>query len=1118
MIRDPFYRDILNGLSHPLDPDLFEQCAADLLRDEWPTLVPIRGGGDAGMDGAVADAKGPPFPLVCTTSDEVIRNLKKNLRSYVKSGGIRREALLVTSRPLTPERIRNIYKATSSLGFALRQIYTQEAIADRLYRSPRWCVDLLNLTGDPPALSALPASHRPVIPQPLIGRSDDISWLENSPGDLLLCGPPGSGKTFLLHAVSSPVDGLFIVSKDLPQIAKNLRSENPRALILDDAHSNLDLIRQLRQWRLDTHADFRILANCWPGQRDQVAAALQVPGSSIRELRLLTRDEILEVIKNVGIQGPNGLLHELVDQADGRPGLAVTLARLCLTGSTRQVALGEALSTDVRLTFEPLVGKEAIQILSILAVGGDAGMRLKVAASYLGLPEMRVRDSVTQLAAGGVIDEVNETTLSVRPEALRHALVRDAFFRGALSSDITEVIQLVPSHDDAALTLIGSCWREGAVPDCLLRNLVEQSTSGLVWTSYAGLGAAEAQWVLQDHPERMPSIIRPALFHIPGVVIPHLLTAATSDKREPHSHPDQPLRLIEDWIKSAWPGKQTAVPRRETLLDVALEWHKAGNNLGVTLNAVQLSLLPDFETSEQDPGAGDTLTLRWGYLNADELTELSNMWPRVHSFLQSTQIKDWRPVQDIVENWAYMRKPVQNLPEQIMEIKRQGAIQFLKDVVGLAKDHPGILQWAKRTAESLRTKLSIEIDPEYEVLFPIERLRNIDKFQKTTLRRANTLAVDWAKSSPQEIAKRLVMFEKEASLSGRTWPRMSPSVCIEIAKETDQPMAWIKALIEVQAPSDLIHPFIDRIKTVNASQLEIVLESCFKHPRLMWIGALTVLSMSAPSQKLLQLSLDSLSGMANAIEFSCMRSEIPEHHVLLLLRHEDGEIAGAAAMGEWRRSTPPSVRTSLREVWRLAVVKHVKEAHDLKSMFKADSRLAHDWLEARMEEDSLRVYRDRESLTEAAKALGVEERMQLIQEIDETKDLAGPIIKLLVDDSVIVYKHLLAQNHLSSLHLVPLQGHPDEGEWSNQAQAALDKGYPADDVAGSVYGSSWGWTGKESLMWDGWANRFSKLESYDDPRIRKVGEIGRENAERLRDREATREQKIAVQGRRKDNF
>jgi hypothetical protein len=55
MIRDPFYRDILNRLNHPLDPDLFEQCVADLLRDDWPTLVPIRGGGDAGMDGGLSD-------------------------------------------------------------------------------------------------------------------------------------------------------------------------------------------------------------------------------------------------------------------------------------------------------------------------------------------------------------------------------------------------------------------------------------------------------------------------------------------------------------------------------------------------------------------------------------------------------------------------------------------------------------------------------------------------------------------------------------------------------------------------------------------------------------------------------------------------------------------------------------------------------------------------------------------------------------------------------------------------------------------------------------------------------------------------------------------------------
>ncbi|HEX8395673.1 MAG TPA: hypothetical protein VF665_25195, partial [Longimicrobium sp.] len=67
MIRDPFYREIvarLNDSDNRLDPELFERCAADLLRGLYPGLVPVRGGTDAGMDGAVADGGGLPFPLV----------------------------------------------------------------------------------------------------------------------------------------------------------------------------------------------------------------------------------------------------------------------------------------------------------------------------------------------------------------------------------------------------------------------------------------------------------------------------------------------------------------------------------------------------------------------------------------------------------------------------------------------------------------------------------------------------------------------------------------------------------------------------------------------------------------------------------------------------------------------------------------------------------------------------------------------------------------------------------------------------------------------------------------------------------------------------------------------
>ena len=53
MIRDPFYRQITERLAGIVDPELFERCAADLLRSVFPTLVPIRGGSDSGIKKAV---------------------------------------------------------------------------------------------------------------------------------------------------------------------------------------------------------------------------------------------------------------------------------------------------------------------------------------------------------------------------------------------------------------------------------------------------------------------------------------------------------------------------------------------------------------------------------------------------------------------------------------------------------------------------------------------------------------------------------------------------------------------------------------------------------------------------------------------------------------------------------------------------------------------------------------------------------------------------------------------------------------------------------------------------------------------------------------------------------
>jgi hypothetical protein len=53
-----------------------------LLRQVYPTLVPVVGGDDAGMDGAIGTADGA-YPLVCTTSPDVLENFRKNITTYL---------------------------------------------------------------------------------------------------------------------------------------------------------------------------------------------------------------------------------------------------------------------------------------------------------------------------------------------------------------------------------------------------------------------------------------------------------------------------------------------------------------------------------------------------------------------------------------------------------------------------------------------------------------------------------------------------------------------------------------------------------------------------------------------------------------------------------------------------------------------------------------------------------------------------------------------------------------------------------------------------------------------------------------------------------------------------
>ncbi len=473
-------------------------------------------------------------------------------------------------------------------------------------------------------LFPLSPGQRPLLDAQPVGRDSDLTWLRETKGDRLLVGQPGSGKTFILRTLVREGRGLFVTSENLTRIAEDYRSKKPSVLILDDAQVRRELLADLRHFRLEIGAEFAIIASSWPGDAALVAGDLNLTSAQVRRLELLTRDDIISVVKAVGILGSVELIRAIVDQAAGLPGLAITLADICLRGGVRDLALGNALKQSVRIAFEPIVGRTAIEILAAFAIGGDAGMTLDSVSRALGLPIVNLRRDVTILASGGVIFDSGDSRLTVRPKALRYALVRDVFFAGALSLPLQPHLDEPARIADVAQTLVGARAYGAEVPMEVLTNVLERADSNLAWGWFASLGREESRLVLERHPELAIPVAQPILSQAPDLAIPHLLRAAIGDDRPLAPNPEHPLRLIEDWIEDVEPGTGQAIQTRRTLLDSVMVWLSSGGDAKVALRCLPLILSPQSKRKSTDPGSTLIVRLAWGPLPAQELESLSS--------------------------------------------------------------------------------------------------------------------------------------------------------------------------------------------------------------------------------------------------------------------------------------------------------------------------------------------------------------------------------------------------------------------------------------------------------------------------------------------------------------
>ena len=1096
MIRDPYYRAIIQGLDGKIDPDVFEKCAADILRDVYPGLVPIPGGQDAGMDGAIADGRGEAFPLITTTQKNVIGNLTKNLKSYLNKGGKRRKAVLATSQALTPRRVDNLHNRADELGFVLIGVHQREDIANRLYRHPEWTKELLGISGKPPALSIFPISDRPLINTRLVGRESDLKWLEETDDDLLIVGEPGSGKTFLLYQFAQHDNGLFVVGEDLGEIANNIRSAEACTLIVDDAHTKIDLLRNLVHLRQEIGAEFAILASCWPGEQDRIIQVLQIHGLATHKLDLLDRSQIVEVIKDVGIHGPDNLIREIVNQAEGRPGLAVTLAHVCMTSSVRELILGDVLRHSVRSFFVPTLGKKVVAILAVFSVGGDAGMPKEVVARELGISLADLWSTVIHLHTGGIVFQEHTGCLSVYPRALRHALVRDVFFQEPGSFlNIGPYISQAPSLWDVTDTLIGTSARGGEVPVPLLWDLLAGMDSDELWQKFAWLGRNQVVRVLNQLPDKVSIVAQSALFHVPQESLPLLFKAAVGDNRPLHSATDHPMRIIQDWIYSTRPGSGLAIPRRKILLEAACRWLGDGSDTRIGFQSLQIALSPRYMDSSIDPGNELKITLRFGCLTEEEIAELQDLWPLAFEQLGSMEIADWDQICRLVEEWVYPGRVNAPLPDDTYRIMREFGKALVKDVITLANRRPGVLKWARQIIFDADLDIEVLGDPDFEVLYPIENRTDWKAAEAQNGARSRELALAWSHYAPDDIASRLVRFEREAIAANVGYPRYSPMVCDMIADQVASPLSWGKAMKQAGAAGDLILPFLEKAIEMNEDEWISLAYECMEDPATEWVTLSALLKLDQLLDGLLDRVFQRLPDYTELVRLMCLRGQVSVKMVQRLLQHSDIEVASAAAGGEWSCDPKGDVREELTDDWRQVVISTDRDDFWLKEVLKNDPQLAFDWLlrQVSSHNSDIMLYHD-EIINVVASGLNQDHRETILNIMSGGWEYTK-LVQELVGDDLNLYQILLARTELEQLHLAPLVGYPDVGNWTERAIMALDHGYPPDQVALAVYGVEIrmiSWSGDESKFWEKWADRFTALQAHSDERIRYIGEIGQD--------------------------
>ena len=1100
MVRDPLYRSIEQRLGERLDPELFERCAVELLREVYPGIVPVTGGDDGGRDGSISSNAGEPLPLVATTSQKVLDNLTRNLNRYRRDGGSALEAVLATSQELTGRRVRNLEKRARELGFTLRNVHDQRDFTGRLYRNPMWRRELLGLTGDLPALSALPDKAGSRLTMNLVGREPELDWLRRATGDVVVVGQPGVGKTALLEKLAREGCGLFVATDDMGSIADAYRAERPPRIFVDDAHLREALIESVVRLRDEIGAEFAIVATTWPSHEDEVRREVYWPSDRVMPVGGLDRQTAGRIVRQVNAGFSDELIGEILNQsADNlpvedprkaeyhsgghvRPGLAVTLARYASQGDLAELATGKLLLSEVRKDAR-LAGSQ-LDHLAAFALGGSAGMRLAMAARALDTPATTVRQSLRQVSGTGIVRDIRGKAAAIHPRHLRHALVKRTFFSGASSLPMEPAIDCVEDALACTETLIGILAREGPslgrethqqLHDLIRTKLEKQENpyvGSTLWSSYAGTGAEAASWILDKHPDRTVLISGATLRHAPDRFLGGLVSRALDHLREA----DALTNSIRAWILAGQPGAD-AVERRRSLVcalakrATSVDLSQASRRVVTELLGAAFSL--SFEEWRDDPVKIVEISISFGSLPASDVRKIADLWALALPVFCSLGRSGVSCARNVVHDWLIGPRAGDEI-DQTHVTAREQVRRMLPGVLDLAGNEPGILLWAHRLTRERRLEVTLPQvgDSTLRQLFPNPAELGPRNWSRGSLdATARELSGKWRQEGPRAAVTRLIHYERQRQLMGHHYPDVLELIPIHLAQQLDDPGPWVEELVVREAPPGWVDPFLEAAAVMPASERAweaVAADDGYRGPCVRVGLRVPGLSAAIVERIMKQVKDWNEDVLSRSIDWNTVAREWKHR----LLRHPEATVRGAVAGGIWVANGRRTPGGRLGAAWEDAIVTW-RNGRLMPEVLGADAGIARAWIlsearassvrrrgrrsgadsdpsnlsfaewEARAEQSLKEPFLDEGLLATARDTLDLDDRRNLISAIPD--DANPTLFRYLVGEDPDLYAVLLRRRAAKDAHLAPLRWPHCDGR-ATLVQEAIRHGYSRRDV------------------------------------------------------------------------